>query len=156
MLPIDIENLCRLSRGCYTYIIYIYRVLGSIYSQTLPLLFIEIYRVGDNRRTVNTSTSPHISDQVGDRKRARNGYVDLSLCYEFWFAKNMYRFDMNVILDLSTGTHHCPCFRLRNRTYQSWQSERHKDIIVGMHTWHQCSVTISEDILSTKYDLDLR
>ena len=26
---------------------------------------IEIYRVGDNRGTVNTSTSPHISDQLG-------------------------------------------------------------------------------------------
>ena len=31
-----------------------------------------------------------------------------------------------------------------------------KDIIDGTHTWHQCSVTISEDILSTKYDLELR
>ena len=44
---------------------YIYRVLGSIYSLSLPLLFIEIYRVGDNRRTVNKSTSPYISDQLG-------------------------------------------------------------------------------------------
>ena len=31
-----------------------------------------------------------------------------------------------------------------------------KDIIDGTHTWERCSVTISEDILSTKYDLDLR
>ena len=43
---------------------------------------------------------------------------------------------MNVILDLSPGTCHCSCFRLRKQTYQSWQSARHY-------------------ILSTKYDLDL-
>ena len=26
---------------------------------------VKIYRVGDNRRTVNTLTTPHISDQLG-------------------------------------------------------------------------------------------
>ena len=31
-------------------------------------MFIEIYRVGDNRRTVNSSTSLHISDQLGTEK----------------------------------------------------------------------------------------
>ena len=30
-----------------------------------PPLYIEIYRVGDNRSTVNTSTTLHISDQLG-------------------------------------------------------------------------------------------
>ena len=28
-------------------------------------LYSEIYRVGDNRLTVHTSTNPHISDQIG-------------------------------------------------------------------------------------------
>ena len=28
-------------------------------------MFIEIYRVGDNRRTINTLTTPHICDQLG-------------------------------------------------------------------------------------------
>ena len=50
----------------YTYIyIHIYiicRVLANHLSQCTGM--IGIYRVGDNRRTVNTSTTPHISDQL--------------------------------------------------------------------------------------------
>ena len=68
VLPTDIKkHLCRLSRGSFIYIciyILLYRVLGIMYSRSL-LLYIEIYRVGDNGRTVNTSTSPHISEQLG-------------------------------------------------------------------------------------------
>ena len=76
--------------------IYIYRVLGiiySIYSRSLPCsavqVFIEIYRVGDNRRTVNSSTSLHISDQLG----TENVWETL-LCWlivVLWVRKNMYR-----------------------------------------------------------------
>ena len=57
--------------------------------------YIEIYRVGDNWRTVNTSTSPHISGQLGQTTRVNNCYVDLSSSYEFWFP--IIFIDMNVI-----------------------------------------------------------
>ena len=97
VLPTDIENLWWFSRGLYIsrcLYIYIYRVLGIIYSRSLPL-FIEIYRVCDNRRTVNTSTSPHISDQLG----TENVWETL-LCWfivMIWvlFCKNMYRYERN-------------------------------------------------------------
>ena len=64
---------------------------------------IDIYRVGDNRRTVNTSTSPHISDQLGTE------YACLTLLCWFivmpWvLVCNRYVYiDMNVISDLSTA-----------------------------------------------------
>ena len=35
---------------------------------SLPL-YTEIDRVGDYRRTVNTSTTPHISEQFGTKKK---------------------------------------------------------------------------------------
>ena len=66
VLPIDKENPYRLSRGWYIYIYIIY--MSSSWHHILaisPVEKIEIYRVGDNRGTVNTSTSPHISDQLG-------------------------------------------------------------------------------------------
>ena len=59
---------------------------------------IEIYRVGDNRGTVNTLTSPHISDQLGTE------YACLTLLCWFiviWYA--IICIDMNVISDLSTA-----------------------------------------------------
>ena len=59
VLPIDKENPYRLVRGWYIYT-YIYRVLGITFYWSLP-----IYWVGDNRRNVNTSMTPHISDQLG-------------------------------------------------------------------------------------------
>ena len=51
-------------------VIYIYIYISYIYSSwhhifAIPPVFIEIYRVGDNRRPVNSSTSLHISDQLG-------------------------------------------------------------------------------------------
>ena len=79
--PIHIENLCRLSRGLY---IYIY-----ISSSWHHIFAIEIYRVGDNRRPVNSSTSLYISDQLG----TENVWETL-LCWlivVLWVRKNMYR-----------------------------------------------------------------
>ena len=116
-------------------------------------LFIEIYRVGDDRKPVNSS-SPHISDQLGTENVWETLLCWFIVVLRVLLCKNMYQHERHF--GSSTGTRHCSCFRLRNRTYRGWQSERHKDIIVGTHTWHQCSVTISEDILSTKYDLNLR
>ena len=77
VLPIDIANPYRLSRVWYIYIyIYIYRerqiffwhhilAISPAVCRNGSQMFIEIYRVGDNRRTVNTSTTPHIWDQLG-------------------------------------------------------------------------------------------
>ena len=86
VLPIHIENLCRLSRGLYIYI-YISSSWHHIF--VIPPVFIEIYRVGDNRRPFNSSTSLHISDQLG----TENVWETL-LCWlivVLWVRKNMYR-----------------------------------------------------------------
>ena len=135
-------------------VIYIY-ISSYWHIFAIPPVFIEIYRVGDNRRTVNSSTSLHISDQLG----TENVWETL-LCWlivVLWVRKKMYRRERHF------GSFHRYSSLLMFPIAQSnlpklaagW-SERHKDIIVGTHTWHQCSVTISEDISSTKYDLDLR
>ena len=81
VLPIDIANPYRLWSVTYICIyIYIERemFLASHILAISPAvcrngsqMFIEIYRVGDNRRTVNTSTTPHIWDQLG----TENAYV---------------------------------------------------------------------------------
>ena len=77
VLPIDIANPYQLSRVWYIYsIIYIYRerhicfwhhilALSPAVCWNGSQMFIEIYRVGDNRRTVNTSMTPHIWYQLG-------------------------------------------------------------------------------------------
>ena len=73
VLPIDIANPHRLSRVIY---ICIYRerhicfwdhilAISPIVCRNGSQIFIELYRVGDNRRTVKTSTTPHICDQLG-------------------------------------------------------------------------------------------
>ena len=73
VLPIDIANPYRLSSVTYIYIyikrhIYFWHHILAIspaVCQNGSQMFIEIYRVGDNRRIVNTSTTPHIWDQLG-------------------------------------------------------------------------------------------
>ena len=63
--------------------------IPPVFSCSEQLVFIEIYRVGDNRRTVNSSTSLHISDQLG----TENVWETL-LCWlivVLWVHKNMYR-----------------------------------------------------------------
>ena len=50
----------------YIYMIYIYTNMSSSWHHILAIsLAVKIYWVGDNRRTVNTSTTLHISDQMG-------------------------------------------------------------------------------------------
>ena len=73
VFPIDIKNKSTIANiNIYRYIyayIAIYRVFGIIFSRSLrsrwKQWYIEIYGVGDNWRTVNPSTSPHISGQLG-------------------------------------------------------------------------------------------
>ena len=147
MLPIDEKNLCWLSRGCFIYIhITLYWVLGIIYSRSFPL-YIKIYRVGDNRRTVNTSMSPHISEQLGTETWVEHCYVDLS-----WVlvCNNIYRYERHF------GSLYRYCWVLMFPIAQSLTmltkagSQSGKQIIDRTHTWHQCSVTIWQDILPIK------
>ena len=118
LLPIDKQkNLCRFSRGfylfIYMYIIYIYiyialyRVFGIIYSRSLPM-FIEIYCVGDNR-TVYTSTSPLISEQLGIEN-----VCETLLCWfivMLWIlvCNNMYQYERHF-----GSCYRYSCFRLCN------------------------------------------
>ena len=39
-------------------------------------IYIDIYRVSDNRGTVNTTTSPQISDQLGTEKRVKHCFAN--------------------------------------------------------------------------------
>ena len=70
---------------------YIYIYCSCHIFTKFPVVY-RIYPVGNNRRTVDTSTSPHIFDQLGTENAC---YVYLSSCYDFWFAKIC--MDMNVI-----------------------------------------------------------
>ena len=48
-------------------VIYIYKIYISSSCHHILAISpaVKIYQVGDNRRTVNTLTTPHISDQLG-------------------------------------------------------------------------------------------
>ena len=69
--------------------IYIYISSSWHHIFAIPPVFIKIYRVVDNRRPINSSTSLHISDQLG----TENVWETL-LCWlivVLWVRKNMYR-----------------------------------------------------------------
>ena len=74
----------------------IYRVIGI----TLLAISHCIYRVGDNRRPVNTLTVRIFLISWRQKTSDIYCYVDLSSWYEIWFA--IICIDMNVILDLPT------------------------------------------------------
>ena len=66
VLPFDKENRYDYWEGDYIYIYNIYTNMSSSWHHILAISpAVEIHRLGDNRRTVNTSTTPHISDQLG-------------------------------------------------------------------------------------------
>ena len=79
----------------YTYI-YIY-----IYSYQLYIEFLHsilaippaVYRVGDNGRTVNTSTSSHISDQLGTENAGLTLFCWFIVMIWVLVCKNMYRYE---------------------------------------------------------------
>ena len=89
----DTENPYRLSRASYIYLYIICRVLAITFEPSLPLYrYDRNLPVGENRRTVNTSTTPHISDQLWTENEC-----ETLLC---WFivviwalvSDNMYRY----------------------------------------------------------------
>ena len=81
----------------------------------------------------------------GQKTHMKHCNVDLSSWYELWFA--IICIDMDLILDLSTAINSAITYQLTLSAH-SRQSER-QNIIDRMHTWQQCSVTISDDILTT-------
>ena len=95
VLPIDVY----MSSGLYQY-------KSSYWHHTFSDLshWAEIYLVGDDRRTVNTSTVRTFLISWGQKTRVKYCYVDLSSWYEIWFA--IICNNMNVILDLPTAIQH--------------------------------------------------
>ena len=81
--------------------IYIYIIYMSSSWHRILMTSLEIYMVGDNRRTVKTSTTPHISGQLGTKKSCK-----ILLC---WFivmiwvlvCHNMYRYERHFGFFLS-------------------------------------------------------
>ena len=61
-------------------------------SRCLSKWFIEIYRVGDNRRTVNTSTTPHICDQLGTESACKTLLCQFIVMIWVLVCNNMYRY----------------------------------------------------------------
>ena len=83
--------------------LYIYISSSCIIFSRSVLRYIVIHRVGDNGRTVNTSTSPHISDQLGTENACLTLLCWFIVMIWIWFARIC--IDMNVIwliLNLST------------------------------------------------------
>ena len=59
-------------------------------------LCVEIYRMGNNRRTVNTSTTPHISDQSGTENACKKllcWFIDM---IRVLVCNNMYQYQHHV------------------------------------------------------------
>ena len=68
------------------------RVICITFQRSLPL-YIEIYRMGKNKRTVNTSTTPHISDQSGTEKACKTLLCWFIIMIEVPVCNSMYRYE---------------------------------------------------------------
>ena len=85
VLPIYKENLYPLSRGWY---IYRCRVLASHFS-----VYRSKFTGGDNRGTVNTSTTPHISDQLGTENACKTLLCWVIVMIRVLVCNNMYQYE---------------------------------------------------------------
>ena len=56
-------------------------------------MYIEIYRVGDDRRTVNTSTTPHISEQSGTENACKTLLCWFIVMICVLVCNNMYQYE---------------------------------------------------------------
>ena len=75
--------------------IYIYIYISRSWRhilRSLPL-YIEIYRVCDNRRAVNTSSSPHISDQLGSENACQTLLCWFIIMIWILVCNNMCRYE---------------------------------------------------------------
>ena len=80
------------SLSLYIYI-YIYISSSCIIFSRSVLQYIVIHRVGDNGRTVNTSTSRHISDQLGTENVCLTLLCWFNVMIWVLVCKNMYRYE---------------------------------------------------------------
>ena len=87
VLPIDKENLYRLSREWYIYI-----EMSSSLHHTLAYIDRNL-PVGDNRGTVNTSTTPHISDQLGTENACNDELCWVIVMIRVLVCNNMYQYE---------------------------------------------------------------
>ena len=88
VLPIDKDNPYDYWEGDYIYIIYIYEYVKFLAISPA----VKIYRVGDNRRTVNTSTTPHISDQLGTENVCKTLLSWFIVMIRILVCNNMYQY----------------------------------------------------------------
>ena len=76
--------------------LYIYNIYRNISSSRHHILAIspavKIYRVGDNKRTVNTSTTPHISDQLGTENACKTLLCWFIIMIRILVCNNMYQY----------------------------------------------------------------
>ena len=92
VLPIDKENPYDYWEGDYIYIIYIYTNMSSSRLRILAISpAVKIYRVGDNRRTYNTSKTPHISDQLGTENACKTLLCWFIVMIRILVCNNMYQ-----------------------------------------------------------------
>ena len=91
VLPIDKENPYAYWEGDYTY--NIYTNMSSSRHHILAISpAVKIYRVGDNRRTVNTSTTPHIADQLGTENACKTLLWWFIVMIRILVCNNMYQY----------------------------------------------------------------
>ena len=140
-------------------VVYRYRKSRSIIKRVIYIyIYIEFLTayIRDPSRCFKQYESVHFWS-VGDRKRVRNT-VMLIYCNAMGSGLQKYVSIWTsfwIFPPVLVTAHVSDCaIKLTKAGSQSG-----KDIIMiidGKHTWQQCSATILEDILSTKYDLDLR
>ena len=88
VLPFDKENPYDYWEGDY-----IYTNMSSPRHHILAISpAVKIYRVGYNRRTVNTLTTPHISDQLGTEKACKTLLCWFIVMLRILVCNNMYQY----------------------------------------------------------------
>ena len=102
VLPSDKENQYDYREGDYIY--HIYSFMSSSWHHILAISpAIKIYREGDNRRIVNTRTTPHISDQLGTENACRTLLCWFMVMIRVLVCNNLIIcISINIISDLST------------------------------------------------------
>ena len=94
----DIENPYRLSRASYIYIHkYIYIHTYKILTISPRCVNLNFDRVGDNRRTVNTLTTPHISDQLGTENMCETLWCRFIVMIWALVCDDMYRYGCHFV-----------------------------------------------------------
>ena len=93
VLPIEKENPYDYWEGEYIWIYNINTNMSSSWHHILAISpAVKIYRVGDNRRTVNTLTTQHISDQLGTENACKTLLCWFIVMIRILVCNNMYQY----------------------------------------------------------------